>query len=222
MKQVSIVIVDDHAVVREGLRTLLRGYQGMEIVGEASDGWEALELVQRSKPDVVLVDLAMPRLNGFAATREILRKAPKTKILVLSSSSDEECVLALLEAGAAGFLSKLVVADDLVKAIHEVNNGGKAFTPEIGRRLRESRQTFPPWQHVSKGCTLSPREAEVLQLIAHGWSNRGAAAKLGISIKTIEKHRQGVMNKLNIHEAAGLTGYAVAREIVSDADPSAN
>jgi len=207
-----VVLVDDHTVVREGLRALLDNEPDIEVVGEAPDGRRALTMVKQCQPDVVVMDVAMPLLNGMDATRQILRECRSTGVLVLSSYTDEECVDQLLKAGAAGYLTKQSAANDLPKAIREVRRGNRYFSPSIARQLQDRQKTRQ--EDYGEKRELTVREAEVLSLVATGYSNKESASQLGISIKTIEKHRQQVMNKLNIHETAGLTRYAISKGIV--------
>jgi DNA-binding NarL/FixJ family response regulator len=212
MKKIRVLLVDDHTVVREGLRALLSNEQDIEVIGEAPDGRRALALAKQSPPDVVVMDVAMPLLNGMDATKQIVRSLRSTAVLVLSSYTDEECVSELLKAGAAGYLSKQSAAEELAKAIREVRRGNKYFTPAIARQLLEQEKARR--ENYGESTELTEREAEVLQLVATGYSNQESANELGISIKTIEKHRQQVMNKLKIHETAGLTRYAISKGIV--------
>ena len=206
MKKITVLLVDDHTVVREGLSALLGVEQDIEVIGEAADGRDALALAKKKLPEVVVMDVAMPILNGMEATRQIVKSCPDTAVLVLSSYTHAECVQQLLKAGAAGFLAKQTAANELPKAIREVRRGNRFFSPAITRQLQQEAK--------AANTELTFREAEVLQLVAEGLSNKQSASELGISIKTIEKHRQQVMNKLNIHEAAGLTRYALANGIV--------
>ena len=212
MKKITVLLVDDHTVVREGLRALLAQEEDIEVVGEAADGRRAMALCKQLSPEVVVMDVAMPLLNGMDATRQILKNCQGTAVLVLSSYTDEECVKHLLKAGAAGYLTKQTAADYLPRAIRDVRRGHKFFSPEIAKQLQQRER--PINDHYDGKPELTSRELEVLQLIAEGFSNKQSATELGISIKTIEKHRQQVMNKLNIHETAGLTRYAISKGIV--------
>lgn len=216
MKKITLLLVDDHTVVRQGLRALLASQPDIEIIGEAGDGRQAVKLTSELTPDVVLMDLAMPHVNGLEATRQILKSCPSTRILVLSSYGDEECVAQLLKAGAAGYLLKHTAANELPQAIRELRRGNSFFSPAIARHLSyAAKASLHTDRYGRDNRELTSRETEVLQLVAEGFSNKEAAVKLGISIKTLEKHRQQVMNKLNIHEVAGLTRYAISRRMVS-------
>jgi DNA-binding NarL/FixJ family response regulator len=222
MKKIGVLLVDDHTVVRQGLRALLKAEEDMEVVGEAENGRQAVMMARKTPPDVVVMDVAMPLLNGLEATRQILKTVPGTKVLVLTSYGDDECVEQLMQAGAAGYLIKQTAANDLLKAIREVQRGNAFFSPAIAKRLRDQcREAFTCGQPAKKSTELTSREAEVLQLIAEGFSNKQIAAELTISIKTVEKHRQQVMNKLNIHDVAGLTRYAISKGLVERSLPSA-
>lgn len=216
MKKIAVLLVDDHMVVRQGLRALLAAETDIEVVGEAEDGRQAVALARQISPDVIVMDVAMPLLNGLEATRQIARNVPSAKVLVLTSYNDEECVAQLMEAGAAGYLVKQAAAADLPRAIREIRRGNAFFSACLNKRLRDrDLENFTGSGDSSKkNRDLTAREAEVLQLVAEGFSNQQTADHLGISIKTIEKHRQQVMNKLNIHETAGLTRYAIARGLV--------
>jgi DNA-binding NarL/FixJ family response regulator len=216
VSKIKVLLADDHRIVREGLRMLLEATSDIEVVGEAENGRLAVQLAQQLQPDVVVIDVAMPQLNGVEATRQIIRYAPKTKVLVLSSYSDDEKVAQLVEHGATGYLVKQGATNDLVKAIHEARKGNAFFSPCISKRLLERcRDSLTTGQVVkSQGEHLTSREAEVLQLIAEGYANKQIADVLGISIKTVEKHRQQLMDKLKIHDIAGLTRYASAQGVI--------
>ena len=216
MERITVLLADDHTVVRQGLRALLVAEGDIDIVGEAENGRQAVQLAKRLLPQVVVMDIAMPVLNGLEATRQITHALPSTKVLVLSSYSDDEYVQQLTDAGAAGYLVKQTAANDLLKAIREAQKGNAFFSPAIAKRLRDQcREAFESGQSLRKRPDyLTTREAEVLQLIAEGRANKQIAAELCISIKTVEKHRQQVMNKLGIHDVAGLTRHAIAKGII--------
>ena len=220
MKKIGVLLVDDHTVVRQGLRALLASEEDMEVIGEAENGRQAVMAARKTPPDVVVMDVAMPLLNGLEATRQILKLAPTSKVLVLTSYGDDECVEQLMQAGASGYLIKQTAANDLLKAIREVQRGNAFFSPAIAKRLRDQcREAFTSGRATKKPTELTSREAEVLQLIAEGFSNKQIAGELSISIKTVEKHRQQVMNKLNIHDVAGLTRYAISKGMVERTMP---
>lgn len=216
MSKMKILLADDHTVVRQGLKALLAAEDDMEIVGEADNGRQAVQMAKKFLPDVIVMDIAMPVLNGLEATRQITRSLPSAKVLILSSYSDDEYVQQLTQAGAAGYLVKQTAANDLLKAIREAYRGNAYFSPSIAKRLRDQcREAFVSGQPVRRRTDyLTTREAEVLQLIAEGRANKQIAAELCISIKTVEKHRQQVMNKLGIHDVAGLTRHAISKGII--------
>jgi DNA-binding NarL/FixJ family response regulator len=212
MKKISILLADDHAVVREGLRALLSAEADIEIVCEAENGWQALKMTKEKHPDVVIMDLAMPSLNGIEATRMILREAPATKIIALTSYTNDDYIRDMVQAGASGYLNKQTAAQDLMRAIREVHRGNAFFSGSIAKRLRnQSREAALQRAGSRKSTGLTDREEQVLQMIADGCSNKEMGTHLGISVKTVEKHRQQLMNKLDIHDIAGLTRYAVNR-----------
>ena len=214
MSKISIVLVEDHAVVRDGLKALLAGEPDMQVVGEAENGQQAVSIAKKLSPDVVVMDLAMPLMNGLTATREIVKAVPGAKILVLSSYSDDECVRSLIDAGAMGYLMKQTASNELVEAIRHTRRGNQVFSPAISQRIRA--QKAGAFMEGGAEAVLTAREMQVLKLIARGGSNKEIATELDISIKTVEKHRQQVMNKLNIHEVAGLTRYAIAHGLVDE------
>jgi DNA-binding NarL/FixJ family response regulator len=209
--------VDDHAIIRQGIRTLLEHEKGILIVGEAKDGRQAVELTVSLDPDVVLMDIGMPKLNGIEATRQIRERAPRSRVLILSAHSDDNYIRGVIALGAVGFVLKQSSLAELSRAIRETGKGGTVVDPEIEKRLfapppgGRKAPGAPPARQVPR---LSSREAEVLHLIAEGKANKQTAAELGISIKTVEKHRQRLMTKLDIHDVAGLTRYAVTTGIV--------
>ena len=216
MQKIAVLLADDHTVVRQGFRALLETEPDIAVVGEAETGRQAVQLARKLQPDVVLMDIAMPLLNGLEATRQIIRQVPSSKVLVLSSYSDDEYVHQLIEAGAAGYLLKEAVVTDLVKAIREARKGRTFFSPAISKRLMDHyRETLVKGVPVRKRTDLlSSREAEVLQLIAEGKANKQIAAELNLSIKTVERHRQRLMNRVGIHDIAGLTRYAISKGVI--------
>ncbi len=209
MRRITVLLAEDHLVVRQGLRALLKSESDIEVIGEARDGRQAVQLTTTLLPAVVVMDIAMPLLNGLEATRQILKAVPATRVLILSAHSDDEYVERTAALGAAGYLIKQTSADLLARAIRDVHAGKTVFSPAISRRLLDRRQRSP-----ARVPRLSSREMEVLQLIAEGKANKQAAAEMGISIKTVEKHRQNLMSKLDIHDTAGLTRYAIASGVI--------
>lgn len=216
MSNITVLLVDDHTIVRQGLRALLLSEGDISIVAEAQTGREAVEMASQHNPRVVIMDLAMPRLNGAEATRQILKTVPSTKVIVLSTYGDDEHVQQALSAGAAAYLLKQTAAEDVVQAIREVLNGNAYFSPAIAKRLREQtcQEKGDGQQQKLPDVELTQREAEVLQLIAEGYANKQIAAELNLSVKTVEKHRQQVMQKLGIHNIAGLVRHAAAKGII--------
>ena len=216
MKRITVLIAEDHAIVRGGFRTLLELEKDIEVVGEAVTGRQAIELAKKHRPAVIVMDIAMPILNGLEATQQILKALPATKVLVLSAHSDDIYIEKAITLGAAGYLTKHDSAQVLVKAIREVHKGNTFYNAYVSKRLQNlNRQALDP-KGISKNkkVRLSSRETEVLQLIAEGKANKEMASELEISIKTVEKHRQHLMEKLHIHDTAGLTRYAISAGII--------
>jgi DNA-binding NarL/FixJ family response regulator len=210
MKRITVLVCDDHNIVREGLRFVLEAATDIHVVGEAQDGHQAVRETQRLQPDVVMLDVAMPLLNGVEAARQIARKVPATKVLILSAYSDDQHVVQAVEAGASGYLMKQMAPNDLLQAVREVQKGNAFFSPGVTKGLLpHMRKTL-----CNGRPTLSSREAEVLQLVAEGYGNKQIADVLSISVKTVEKHRQTLMQHLNIHNIATLTRYAVSNGVI--------
>ena len=205
-------MADDHPVVRKGLQSCLSRQERLKIVGEASDGDEALRLTRELVPDVVLMDINMPRMNGLTVTETLRQELPKVKVLVLSVHSNKEYIFRIIQAGAQGYVSKEAAPEELLKAIESVHAGEAFFSPEIARAALS--------QLVNNGgkkegfAQLTDREREVLALIAEGRSNKEIANDLGIGVRTIETHRERIMRRLEIHSVAGLTKFAIANGIV--------
>ncbi len=218
MKPITVLLAEDHQIVREGLLALLKTETDIEVIGEAENGRLAMELTGKLRPDVVVMDIAMPLLNGMEATRQILQSLPKTKVLILSAHNDDAYVEMVMALGASGYLIKQTAAHVLPDAIREVQKGNTFFSPTIAKRRNQRRQNAQLHGTVrnlkNESAPLTRREAEVLQLIAEGKANKETAGELGISIKTVEKHRQSLMEKLNIHDTAGLTRYAISAGII--------
>jgi DNA-binding NarL/FixJ family response regulator len=216
MKRITVLLAEDHMIVREGFRKMLELEGDFEIVGEAPDGRQAVALAKKFRPDVVLMDIAMPLLNGLEATRQVLKAVPATKVLMLSAHNDDVYVKSATESGAVGFLLKQTSAHDVCRAIREVQKGKTFFSPSISRRQDRIQPLSPDRAggFTKKNVPLTSREMEVLQLIAEGKANKETASELNIGIKTVEKHREHLMQKLDIHDTAGLTRYAIGAGII--------
>jgi DNA-binding NarL/FixJ family response regulator len=216
MKRITVLLAEDHMIVREGFRKMLELEDDIEIVGEAQDGRQAVTLAKKFHPNVVLMDIAMPRLNGLEATRQVLKALPVTKVLILSAHSDDAYVKNATESGAVGFLLKQTSAHDVCRAIREVQSGKTFFSPSISRRQDRIHplSSDRAGGFSKKAVRLTSREMEILQLIAEGKANKESASELGIGIKTVEKHREHIMQKLDIHDTAGLTRYAISTGII--------
>jgi DNA-binding NarL/FixJ family response regulator len=203
-------------MVREGLRAMLKLERDLEVVGEACDGREAVAMAMELRPDVVLMDIAMPGLNGLEATRQLFKALPATRIIILTAHCDDAYVKSAVDSGAAGFLLKQDSAHDVCRAIREVHQGGIHYSTSVAKRFvrtnPQSRDRSGKLERMPP--LLTPREMEVWQLIAEGKANKETAAQLGISIKTVEKHRGHLMDKLDIHDTAGLTRHAIATGII--------
>jgi len=216
MSRITILLVDDHTVVREGFRKMLEFDKDLHIIGEARDGREAVTLVEELRPEVVLMDIAMPRLNGLAATRQMLKVRPATKVLILSAHGDESYIKNAAEAGAVGFMLKQTSMEEVGRAIRAVHQGKPFFSVQLpgnppNASTRSSARLKIP---DAKTHQLTSREMEILQLVAEGSGNKEIAQELGIGIKTVEKHREHLMAKLGLHDTAGLTRYAISAGII--------
>jgi DNA-binding NarL/FixJ family response regulator len=215
MKQTTVLIVDDHRMMREALVMILERENDIAVVGQASDGRQGAEKVAKLKPDVVTLDVAMPNLNGLDAVRYIRRHSASTRILIITSYDDDLYIQQALEAGVDGYVTKHSAAETLAAAVRAVAKGDKVYSPNVKKRIPQYEKTKGGRKLLRrKTDTITGRETELLQLIAEGNANKQSADKLGISIKTVEKHRQAVMNKLHIHDTAGLTRYAIAAGMV--------
>lgn len=218
MKPITVLLAEDHTVVREGLRRMLGLEDDLEVVGEAQNGRQAIALAKKLRPEVVLMDIAMPQLNGLEATRQILKAIPGTKVLMLSAHNDDAYVDTALASGAVGFLLKQSSSHEVCGAIREIHRGGVFFSSAVSRRLNRLQmqslnRTGRPGPKARK---LTSREVEVLQLIAEGKANKEIATELGIGTKTVEKHRDHLMQKLDIHDTAGLTRHAISAGIIEN------
>lgn len=209
-----IVIVDDHAVVRRGVRALLESRDGWEVVAEATTGREALDAVKRSRPDIVVMDLSLPELNGLEATRHIVRESPRTEVLVLTMHHSEELAREVLKAGARGYVLKSDADENLITAVEALQRHKPFLTSGVTEFMLDGflKETTTPEQ-ASKDA-VTPREREIVQLLAEGLSNKEAASRLGISVKTIEAHRANIMRKLRLRSLSDLVRYAIRNKIV--------
>ncbi len=214
MKTITVLLADDHHIVCEGYRHLLGIVKDIKVIGEAHNGHEAVTMAKNHRPDVIVMDLSMPQLNGLEATRQILIENSCARIIILSGHNDDEHINRVVEVGAAGYLFKQTSAQSLTQAIREVCAGNKFFSPSIIKRLENRFQRADRSGEWQLKNSLTSRELEVLQLIAESNANKVIADVLQISKKTVEKHRQHLMNKLNIHDAAGLTRYAIDQGII--------
>jgi len=216
MKRITVLLAEDHQIVREGFKSLLEHEDDLEVVGEAETGRRAVQLTRKLRPSVVVMDIAMPLLNGLEATRQIRKEFPATKVLILSAHSDDAYVEQVAALGAAGFLVKQTSSHELAAAIRKIHGGETFFSASVFKRVQDhSRKSLSrDGNPKEKNNCLSSREVEVLQLIAEGKANKQVASELGVSFKTVDKHRQHLMSKLNIHDVAGLTRYAIAEGII--------
>jgi DNA-binding NarL/FixJ family response regulator len=216
MSRLQILIVDDHEVVRRGLRVLIELHPGWEVCGEAKDGREAVEKARELKPDVVVMDIGMPELNGLEATRQILKAARRTEVLMLTAHESEQLVREVLEAGAHGYVLKSAAGRDLVNAIEALSKREAFFTNSVAKIVLQSygKKGSPAESSEELPLLLSPREREIIQLLAEGKSNNEVADVLYISAKTVETHRAHIMEKLNLHSMAELVHYAIRNQIV--------
>ena len=215
MAPLRLLLADDHTVVRQGLRKLLEDRPDWHVVAEAPNGREAVRLAEEHQPDVAILDVAMPILNGIEATRQIARRVPKTRILVLSMHADEAYVSEILQAGATGYLLKDSADTDLAQAVHAVSQGKSFFSPAIARVMADNFVRHPGERGVvDRYQSLSEREREIFQLVAEAHTNKEIAALLHVSSSTVETHRAHIMDKLDLHSAAEIVLYAVRRGII--------
>ncbi|MEN8232717.1 MAG: response regulator transcription factor [Thermodesulfobacteriota bacterium] len=214
---IRVLIADDHKIMLAGLRSLLEKQTDFEVVGEADNGRKAVQMAQEKKPDVVVMDVSMPDLNGIEATNQIIESLPETRVIALSMHSDKRFVMGMLRAGASGYLLKDCASQELANAIDQVAGGKKYLSPEItGVVIDDFLLGGGSSEEVATAASqLSPREREVLQLIAEGWSTKQIASHLYVSIKTIETHRRQIMKKLDLHSIADLTKYAIREGLTS-------
>jgi len=212
-RKIKVLLVDDHPVVRKGLYSCLSNHPNLDVVGEAGNGAEAIRKVRELGPDIVLMDIYMPEMDGLAVTQFLHHESPHIKVLILSMHSNRETVMRIIKAGARGYVLKDAATEELVRAIESVNSGESFFSPAVARIALN--QFVSEADRSDPFSRLSDREREVLRLIADGKSNKEIAQALGIGVRTIETHRERVMQKLNVHSVAGLTKVALAHGLIS-------
>jgi DNA-binding NarL/FixJ family response regulator len=212
--KIKIILADDHKIVREGLRILLEKHPDIEIIGEADDGEALLPIVRKLQPDIILMDISMPNLNGIEATKQITREFPKYKIIGLSMHFEKRFIAKMLMAGAHGYLRKACASEQIIQAIQTVSNGKYFISDGDSSSIFNNKQQYLDDAHSSEGAVLTPREKEILKLLAEGKLTKEIAIDLDLSIKTIEKHRENLMNKLNIRSIAKLITYAITEGII--------
>jgi two-component system response regulator NreC len=214
MNKIRVLLADDHTILRDGIRALLDDQTDMEVIGEAEDGQSTVKMVAKLIPDVVVMDIAMPLLNGLEATRQIRRDYPQVNVLILTMHENEEYIRQVLAAGALGYVLKDAAARDLLGAIRAVHQGEAVLSPAITRLVIED---YLRWGDIRPEDTtngLTPREREVLQLIAEGYTNKEIAEILSLSVKTIQSHRTNLMSKLDLHDRGELIKYAIQKKII--------
>jgi two-component system, NarL family, response regulator NreC len=215
-RMIRVILADDHAVMRHGLRLILEQHEGFEVLGEARDGREAVNLAEALHPDVAVLDITMPNLNGIEAARQITEKQPSVAVVVLSMHADESYVLRALKAGARGYLLKESPESDFVSAIRSVSDGKAFFSPAVSRLLVEDYVRQLQDKDIEDSYDLlTPREREILQLVAEGKSNKEIANLLNLSLYTVETHRSNILGKLNLHSVPELILYAVRKGVIS-------
>ncbi len=214
---IRVLLAEDHTIVRKGLRSLLDAEADIEVVGEAEDGRQAVEKAQQLRPDIVLMDITMPGLNGLEATRQLKKYCPEVKVVALTVHTNEEYILQVLRAGADGYLVKQAAVEELILAIQAVCRGDSFLSPSISRKVIEEysrrAEASAPEDNYEQ---LTGREREVLQLVAEGRSNREIAETLHVAVKTVEAHRSNLMDKLDIHNTADLTRYALRKGVIAE------
>jgi DNA-binding NarL/FixJ family response regulator len=218
-RKISVLIADDHTIVRHGIASLLSLYEDFEVIGEAENGREAVDLTLSKNPDVVLMDIGMPILNGLEATRQIRKQAPHVKVLVLSGYDNDEYVLQVIQCGANGYLLKNTVIEDLCTAIRSVKKGLAFFSPSVSKIIVDSYVSRPSGSESrpetkKPARPLTSREREILQLIAEGHLHQQISERLNISVRTVDTHRNNIMKKLDLHDTASLVTYAIKNGIV--------
>jgi len=215
MSQIKVLLAEDHTIVRKGICSLIDGKADIQVLGEAEDGREAIERAEALAPDIVLMDITMPHLNGLEATRQIKKRCPQVKILALTMYTNEEYILQIIQAGASGYVIKQAAPAELISAIHAVYRGDMFLSPSVSKVIIDEYMKHKAPNVSAKYDELTDREREVLQLLAEGHSNRSIAKELNISIKTARVHRIRVMKKLECQSVSDLVKYAIRKGIIS-------
>jgi len=211
-----ILLVDDHPLFREGVRALLSAEPDIEVVGEAADGKQAIEFAEKLSPDIIVMDLVMPEMNGMQAAQLLHDRYPDIKILILSMYDDDEYVCQILKAGASGYVLKRAAGEDLLRAIREIENGGSSLHPTVAAKLiKDYVRRTKSKEHRDSGSALTSRESEVLKLVAEGHSSQQIADMLGLGKKTVDAHRTNIMRKLDLHDVTALVKYALKRGLIN-------
>ena len=214
MQKIRVLLADDHAILRDGIKSLLGKQNNIEVVAEATNGREAISRVAQFRPDVVVLDISMPLMDGLEATRQIKRESPDTKILVLTMHDDEEYFFQFLRAGASGYVTKRAASRELISAIEAASRGESFFCPSMAKHLLSDYLRLDKTADHMKQQELTPREREVVKLIAEGYTNQQIADLLHRSVKTIESHRANILRKLDIHDSIELVKYAVRKKLI--------
>ncbi|MBN2374129.1 response regulator transcription factor [bacterium] len=216
-QKITVCLADDHAILREGLESLIKQAQDIEVIGEASDGHETIKLVEEKQPDILILDIAMPKLNGIEVSNRIKKKFPKTKIIILSMYDNKEYIFELFSCGVSGYLPKESVASDLISAIRAVHKGDFYMSSSISKKVVDGFLQMGQGKKIKKPSSkdnLTSKEKEILQLIAEGYSSREIAGLLNTSMKTVDTHRNNIMKKLNLHRKSELIKYAIQQGII--------
>jgi two-component system response regulator NreC len=214
MKKIRVLLVDDHAILREGIKALLEKQENIQVIAEAANGREALSKANELNPDVIVLDISMPLMEGFETTRQIKKDKPDIKILILTMHDDEEYFFQLLRAGASGYVTKRAVGRDLISAIEAVYKGESFFCPSVAKSLLSDYLRLAEHVDEVEQQELTPREREIVKLIAEGYTNQQIADLLHRSVKTIESHRSNILKKLDFHDSLELVKYAIRKKLI--------
>jgi DNA-binding NarL/FixJ family response regulator len=216
MPALKVLLADDHEIVRKGLRSMLEAQRDCEVVGEAGDGRQAVAMTKELKPDVVILDISMPLLNGMEATRQILKDRPQTKVLVLTMHESDPLIREVLDAGARGYILKTDAGRDLVTAVESLRRNKTFFTSRVSQMILDGflKGDTRPQEAEQRGIRLTPRQREIVQLLAEGKSSKEVAVELNLSVKTAETHRANIMRKLDCHSVSEVVRYAIRNQII--------